>query len=212
MITIKMKLNLNLYLFNGPPRVGKDTLVNGLSKSNHGIKFSLAEPIRSTLYNIFPYINDSNIDDLKNKNLFINDTTETDITGRQFMIDYAENYIKPKFGKHIFIQLLIKKIINLDNKNNNIGIYDDTLNIYISDLGFKEEFDCIINNSIINNKYKVKFYLIRLHNENCSFDNDSRSYIKLEKSSNFIKVYDIENKKNGISNFIKEVQDIINKE
>ena len=203
-----MKPKLNIYFINGPPSSGKDTLADGLIESNGGIKFRLAEPIRTMLYSIFPYINDNNIDDLKNKNLLINGVTESKFTGRQFMIDYGENFIKSKFGKHIFIQLLIGKIINL-NKNDNIS------DIYISDLGFREELHYIINSPIINNRYDIKFYLIRLHCENCSFDNDSRNYIEFGKLEYFkyaMKgIYDIENKKNGISNFIEEAQYIINK-
>lgn len=152
--------NKKIVFFNGPPRVGKDTLVVGLlSKfpTARNIKFST--PLKTALP-VFFGLTENQIDYLE----YSKEVPKSYFLGkswRDIQISLSENWAKPIFGKRVF-----------GNITKNIIENDDDANIFlISDSGFQEEAAALIEHF-----GKENCLLIRLKREGTNFDNDSRSY------------------------------------
>lgn len=153
-------MNKKIIFFNGPPRVGKDTIVTGLLSrfpTAQNIKFST--PLKSALP-VFFGLTQSQIDNLEQNK----DTSKDYFLGkswREVQIYLSENWAKPIFGNKVFGNIT-KNIINNDH---------DANIFLISDSGFQEEAEALIDHF-----GKENCLLIRLKRENTNFDNDSRSY------------------------------------
>ena len=153
-------MDKKIIFFNGPPRVGKDTIVTGLlSKfpTSRNIKFST--PLKSSLPVFFGLTQDQ-IDKLEEDK----DTPRNYFLGKSWrtvQISLSEDWAKPIFGKRVF-----------GNITKNIIDNDQDANIFlISDSGFQEEAGALIEHF-----GKENCLLIRLKREGTNFDNDSRSY------------------------------------
>jgi hypothetical protein len=153
-------MNKKIVFFNGPPRVGKDTLVNGLLSrfpTARNIKFST--PLKSALPIFFGLTKDqiSTLEQVK-------DVPRADFLGnswREVQISLSEDWAKPTFGKTVFGDITC-----------NIIKADQYANIFlISDSGFQEEAGALVEQF-----GKENCLLIRLKREGTNFNRDSRSY------------------------------------
>jgi len=153
-------MSKKIVFFNGPPRVGKDTLVMGLLSTfptSRNIKFST--PLKTALP-VFFGLTQAQIDALEQNK----DTPRNYFLGkswRDVQISLSEEWAKPTFGKRVFGDITKNIIEN-----------EDDANIFlISDSGFQEEAAALVEQF-----GKENCLLIRLKREGTNFDNDSRSY------------------------------------
>lgn len=153
-------MSKKIIFFNGPPRVGKDTLVTGLLNkfpTARNIKFST--PLKSALP-VFFGLTENQISKLEEDK----DTPRDYFLGKSWrtvQISLSEDWAKPVYGKRVF-----------GNITKNIIENDSYSNIFlISDSGFQEEAGALIDHF-----GKENCLLIRLSREGTNFDNDSRSY------------------------------------
>lgn len=182
-------INKKIIFFNGPPRSGKDTIVNELLKkysSCENIKFS--NPLKTALPVFFglskEQIDCLEIDKETPKEYFF------DNSWRQVQILLSEVWAKPTFGKKVFGKITLNII-----KNSNSQLF------LVSDSGFQEEAE-----SLIEYFGKENCLLIRVKRDGTDFNNDSRSYWK--------NVYEIEDitlhNNKTISAAVDKTNEIIN--
>lgn len=153
-------MSKKIIFFNGPPRVGKDTLVTGLLNkfpTARNIKFST--PLKSALP-VFFGLTENQISKLEEDK----DTPRDYFLGKSWrtvQISLSEDWAKPVYGKRVF-----------GNITKNIIDNDSYSNIFlISDSGFQDEAGALIDHF-----GKENCLLIRLSREGTNFNNDSRSY------------------------------------
>lgn len=155
---------MNIIFLNAPPNSGKDTvaeyIVLNYNYYHHRFK--------DRLYKITSAIN--GLDSIEfekianDRNLKDTLKIERDLTARQLLIETSENVIKPYFGNEYFSDATLQDILNVSNKN-------PTANFIISDCGFQDEYENIVN------KINCKTILININRDGCSFDGDSRSNV-----------------------------------
>ena len=152
-------IDKKVILFNGPPRSGKDTatvaLLDFYQKTKH-LKFS--RPLKEGLEKFFNIKDPQDVESKKDQKL----PELLGLTWREAQISLSEEWAKVKFGKSVFGKIILNDIL-----------YSNKELFFISDSGFYEEAEPIIK--VIGEKNCL---LIRLKRNNCSFDNDSRSYWK----------------------------------
>lgn len=181
-------MSKKIVFFNGPPRVGKDTLVNGLLRrfpTSQDIKFS--NPFKASLPAFFG-LTQNQLDTLEQDK----ESPKDYLLGkswREVQISLSEDWAKPIFGKRVFGNIA-KNII--DNNSNNIFL--------ISDSGFQEEAAALVEHF-----GKENCLLIRLKRKDTNFDNDSRSYWENIFDIKEITLYNDKSIEAGIS----KAQDII---
>ena len=153
-------MSKKIVFFNGPPRVGKDTLVMGLlSRLHTAINMKFSTPLKTSLP-VFFGLTQNQIDALEQNK----DIPKDYLLGkswREVQISLSEDWAKPLFGKRVF-----------GNITKNIIENENDANIFlISDSGFQEEAAALVEHF-----GKKNCLLIRLKRESTNFDNDSRSY------------------------------------
>lgn len=160
-------MNKKIIFFNGPPRSGKDTIVNELLyryTSTINIKFS--NPLKTALP-VFFGLTSKQLDELERDK-----ETPSDLllgrSWREVQILLSESWAKPTFGTQVFGNITLNVIKNSDKQL-----------FLISDSGFQEEAGAVVD-------YfgKDNCLLIRIQRDGTDFNNDSRSYWK--------NIYDIE--------------------
>lgn len=185
----KAKKIVKVVLFNGPPRSGKDTIVSELlvrypEVSDH-LKFS--KPLKQSLKTLFN-LSDEEADYLEQTKDVSSDLLQG-LSWRQAQIWLSEEVMKPRFGKDIFGKLLVK---DLD--------YSKKF-IFISDSGFLEEAEQVINKVKANNVIKISLW-----REGCSFRGDSRRYW-----STYLPIKDISLGNNTtIDSVVKIIEGVLN--
>lgn len=162
-----------LILLNGPPSCGKDALANVFKKKHSTINpdvtiCKFANSLLDTVFATFPDINLDNYD--QRKNLPIGGIFGNEITLRQWMIKYAEEFMKPIFGKSIFGRITCQKITEL-LKTNYV--------VFVTDLGKDEELKTIADN--FSDKSNLQIIIVRISRPGTSFENDSRNYVYEDK-------------------------------
>lgn len=156
-----------IVFFNGPPRSGKDTIVNELLKrygSAENVKFS--NPLKTALPVFFGLSNEQIA--LLEKEKEVPKDYLLGLSWREVQISLSENWAKKTFGLKVFGDITLNIIKNSKNQL-----------FLISDSGFQSEAQSLIDYFGKNN-----CLLIRVSRENTNFNNDSRSYWK--------NIYDIE--------------------
>lgn len=153
-------------LLNGPPKSGKDAIVQQLREyiTFHHLKFAM--PMKAAIAAMFdiPMGQLENFKDVPSHLLQHRDTTlkERRDTMRELLIAFSEDFLKPKYGDdflgRVFWQHAKQSACNL---------------IIATDIGFEAETERVISNAGAHN-----CRLIRLHRDGTSFDGDSRSYIR----------------------------------
>lgn len=162
-----------IILINGPARSGKDTLADYLTETNYRYqKFKFADCMQGLWRGIFSTFSpeyDEFID-------YVDGSKKNDIhpdvgcSFRSAMIDFSENYIKPRYGINFFGRLTAAKVENLQ-----YVLGDTELTAVISDSGFEEEAVSLIEKFGAEN-----VLLLKLYRPGYTFDGDSRSYINLK--------------------------------
>lgn len=159
--TITKPLNLAVIL-NGPPNSGKDTLADALEP--YGFEKQM---FKTALYEQTAYYLQMDLDRFKQQatnritkeeKTLIHPTQGVEFSPREAMIHVSEHMIKPHCGKDFFGIAAAQRC--LDHKAQ-LAVF--------SDGGFKEELRPLegIYEHIV---------VIRLYRDDCSFDNDSRTY------------------------------------
>jgi hypothetical protein len=99
----------------------------------------------------------------------------TQYSKREFLIHVSENVIKPSFGNSAFGNALVN---NLPEEGY----------VFISDSGFKDELQPVINRVGEDNAL-----VVRINREGCTFEGDSRNYLEPEMFDNKVKFMDVTN-------------------
>lgn len=183
---------LKVVVFNAPPRAGKDHACQVLIDNINTEGTSLTAHHRSFKDELFRVT--SNLLGISVVRFLVgyNDPCEFSKTGwlkdlpmyniagkmyskREALIHTSENVIKPSFGKNAFGEISAR---NLPEE----GI------VFFSDSGFAEELQPIIDK--VGDKNVL---VVRIHRERCSFENDSREYLKEESFSKDVRIVDRDN-------------------
>ena len=151
--------------FNGPPGIGKDTLVKLINE----VLFdkipvgTLANMIRQDaaayygIENFFELSTDRETKDTKCPGF--------SMTPRQMLIDYSENVIKKNHGKDFFAKKFAEQM-------------SQEQQFMMTDLGFVEEAEALAD--------RVDLLIImQLEHPDFDFSRDSRGYVKLHRSNVF---------------------------
>ena len=109
---------------------------------------------------------------------------------REWLIHISENVIKPSFGKDAFGKALVNSLPES-------GV------VFISDSGFKEELQPVIDHVGADN-----VMVVRIQREGCTFDGDSRSYLTPCMFKDPIQFYEISNNGTEVA-FLSEVEDMV---
>lgn len=157
-------------LLNGPPRSGKDTAAKALLSIRD--KF-IHEKFSAPLKEAFAGMMNVSIDDFMVE--YYEECKDEiipflGVSFRQWQIDFSEKFMKPLYGIDVFGRLLINRI---DSYSPNTYV--------ISDCGFQIEVD-----HVIKNFPEKDVLLVRLHRQGCTYDGDSRGYVK---GPNVIDIY-----------------------
>ena len=92
---------INVILLNGPPRSGKTEIANHLQRIHAYWVYNFADPLKDAQKVFFPLFD---YEEFKEKEL-----TRT-CTGRDFIIQLAEDFIKPRFTKSFFANNVCDRI------------------------------------------------------------------------------------------------------
>lgn len=154
----------HMVLFNGPPRVGKDTAADAVLENFPGSeRVKNTTPMDRALQAMF------NLNNIEYR--LLRETYKDDPhpifggkTMRQVLISMSEDWCKPFFGKSVFGKIMVSRFL------------PDSRLLVCSDSGFEEE--CV---PYIEKLGAENILLIRVHRTGCDFSNDSRSYLDLAK-------------------------------
>lgn len=159
-------MNKRIILLSGPSGCGKDVAAAFLCSRYFFYHAKFANPIRGVMEALLgKFTSAADYEYFKLKPV-----TPDAMTGRQLMIDFSENFIKPRFGKDFFGRVLAQNLIN--------GALDEQ-HIVISDCGFQEEIEAFVEvygDWLLDCHIPHDFELWRIHRPGHSFDGDSRSY------------------------------------
>lgn len=182
---------IKIFLLNGPPSSGKDSLatyIEGINKTFTIDKF--ARPLKEANKGMFSLTEEEfklYDNDAKMKN-----TPQDRFYGkswRQVNIDLSEKFIKSNYDTKFFGLELVTRISNNEKKR-----------ILVPDSGFLEEAEPIVEKFGKNN-----VYLLKLHREGFTYKGDSRNYIDGEKLG--IKTFNIVN--DNLDKFLADASRII---
>jgi hypothetical protein len=156
-----------VFLYNGPPRSGKDSAAVTLTQMGLGHFEKFAWPLKAA----FASITGAQIDPWGNVEPF--ESTKSDLipwlgtSYRQWQIDFSESFMKPNYGSDIFGRLLVQRVTfaGAGNRFNHQAIF-------ISDSGFAEEAKYVAQEFGEEN-----VLLVRIHRPGYDFAGDSRSYL-----------------------------------
>lgn len=162
-----------LFLFNGPPRCGKDTstrLALDLIEQHNHLVFTKHEKFSAPNKAAF-----ASLVNAPYKNFIVSGYEERKeeiipwlgVSFRQWQIDFSEKFMKPLYGEDIFARLLIERLVN------DPMIPDVVL---ISDCGFQTEVDYLAKTLGASGQWHIT--LVCLVRDGCSFAGDSRSRVQ----------------------------------
>lgn len=151
-----------IYLVNGPPRSGKDTVAEILSAKGF-IHLKCAAPLKAGLGALLDLEDSEQMIYFETQEKELHSELFRHYTPREALIELSEAYAKELFGGDIFGHLLVKKI----RKWMSLG----QRNFAVSDCGFKAEAAVVIQN------FPECTKIIEMHRPGCDFKNDSRAYL-----------------------------------
>lgn len=162
---------IQLFLLNGPPDSGKDSLANFVVKNDRTFgKMAAAFPIKEAMRAFFG-LSDSEYNQLETNKVLKNQPLDRlgNKSWRQVNIDFAEKFIKKQYGPKIFGKRLVARI-------NQVRGPKQGYNIMISDCGFTEEVEPLVAEFGAKN-----VHVIKLARKDCDYSKDSRGYIDCKK-------------------------------
>lgn len=160
---------ISIVLLNGPKGSGKTALGTAVAKELGGHAMGFADELKKAthaaygMYNIgFDYF--EKVKDVPS-DAFLG------LTPRKAYIHFSETYLKQVHGQDVFARLMEKRI----RRTANLDYRHDTVDeIFImTDCGFEPEATHLANVFGPDN-----VVVIRLYRDGCSFEGDSRNYIK----------------------------------
>lgn len=159
---------MKLMLFNSPPKSGKDTAAKHLY-ANYDVTFERFSMPNKTAFAGCMGIGYNEFFEVD----YYEDHKEEVIEGlgvsfRQWQIDFAEYYMKPKYGKDVFAKFFLKRLEGYE-KNCHLG--NDNI-VVVPDLGFQIEVDTL--EKIFDPKDVLIVQTLR---DGCNYDNDSRENV-----------------------------------
>lgn len=164
---------IKVFLLNGPPNTGKDTLANNvINKDNSFVKGSFSYPMKEAV-KAFYGLSD-NAQQAFETDRSLKESPHNVFLGQSYRdacISFAEEYVKPKLGHDTFGKLFVgrvKRQIQLPKKGN--------LHILVPDSGFTEEAQPLIDEYGADN-----VFVIKIARKDCDYSDDSRGYIDAEK-------------------------------
>jgi hypothetical protein len=155
--------------FNGPPRSGKDTAAQMFLEHLDGrvtipsCMRSLSTPMRNRAFGALclPY-NGEHYEQIKDQPL----SQLGGMTLRQFMIADSEEFMKPKFGKDIWNQLLCESLAGIPSAL-----------VVIPDFGFQHEPDFMMARYSPN-----RVVMVQISRDGRTFASDSRTYVTADRN------------------------------
>ena len=174
--------NIKIFLLNGPPGSGKDTLANYIVQRDREnfVKSWCAYPMKQAVKAFFA-LSDEEFKEFEG-NTVLKGTKLPRFLGmsyREACISFAEEWCKPTYGQRVFGELLVERIKALNSTK--------PLSVVISDSGFNCEAEPMVEEFGKDNVFHVK--LVR---KGCDYVGDSRGYI--DPKALGIKSYTIKNK------------------
>lgn len=164
---------MNIFLLNGPPGCGKDTVGKMLAQMLPGktVVAKFAEPLKLATHGVIAILN--GLKEVEGPDAHENDKDRAQsllngFSYRDAYIAMSERFCKPLFGDAYFGNLMAKRIRGLDS---------DVDHVVITDCGFTSEVD-----AMVRSMPTASFHLWYIHRTGCSFLGDSRSYIELPDS------------------------------
>ena len=180
-------MTTKIVLLNGAPSSGKDTLANYLRNSDEFLHWKYANKVRENAQLFYPQINwwddcikDTHLDALKGR------------TPRQILIKIGL-MARTEIDVNIWVDALANEI---EEYQAGLGI-DNTF--VISDCGFQNEVDVMVDRFGIEN-----VLLVRIYREGYTFENDSRNYVTIQGDW-----WETHNN-NDINSFLDESADFVN--
>jgi hypothetical protein len=155
-----------ILLLNGPPKSGKDTLVRELTPYIKFRHMKFAMPIKRAVAALLD-VRESDLEaykDIQSNVLQHKDRMSKEYrdTPRHLLIAMSEDLLKPRYGDDFFGRIFWQHAKNSAEQL-----------IVASDCGFEAECERVISNAGKNN-----CILVRIHRDGCSFDGDSRSFLR----------------------------------
>lgn len=187
MISIRPKEGeIKAILFNGPSGIGKDEGYHALAAlpGLNPIWRPFATLLKHMTCRFFdtPYAWYS-----YEKRKDVTSKEFNGLTPRQAYIWMSEEVVKPKFGKYYWAEKAVEYYFDQIYKNGSNLKSAHTSPFIVTDLGFQHELEPIFK------KFKSQNVLIiRVHRNGCDFKNDSREYIRKNKT---LRIVDINNNK-----------------
>lgn len=158
---------------NGPPRSGKDTLGNGLRNiaidRDRVYLTKMAKPLKERTHALYGLFGPDGKPLPHDAFELVKDEPREEFLGltpRNAYIEVSERYMKPVHGQDVWGKMLVKDV------EHERGTRDI---VTVTDSGFACEAEPVIRRFGVE-----RCLLLRLYRENCSFINDSRSYINLD--------------------------------
>lgn len=161
-------------IFNGPPGSGKDAACEYLSKTYDYTHMSFKDQLFKETFKFFGVSKGWFMKGYEDRSVKETPVPQLKVNGRklsrrQAMIYVSEDFLKPKYGKSYFGDILASQI-------------NDVTKLYcISDGGFIEELQPIINKFGTDN-----ITIVQLTRDGCSFSNDSRKYLNGNLVQSFV--------------------------
>lgn len=173
----KFRRNEAIFLFNGPPRSGKDSaalfcrdkFVGLLEKFAWPLKKAFAATVDGYFNPTTGNVRDNNVDYEATKDDII---PWLGVSYRQWQINFSELHMKPLYGIDIFGRLLAQRLQNFVPPVWGGTFPIELPSVFISDSGFADEAKYLANEYGEEN-----ILLVRCHRPGYDFTGDSRSYL-----------------------------------
>ena len=159
---------MNVILFNAPPNTGKDVLCRYMCENDilDSTEFTFKDEMLRLMYNMLGFDYEEDFE------RFISRENKDSDGYRVMGMNYreaakwiSEDVYKPKFGSDYFVKKTIDEVHNTTVWSSGAST------AIISDLGFNEEFDAVLEYC---KKFNHNLILVRIFREGCSFESDSR--------------------------------------
>lgn len=191
---------MKVFILNGPPGVGKDTIGRLLDMPVETFKEDLYD-LAGKFFGVSPFTVKALNEDRSTKEkrigvLSIPGTENTTLAGmspRQALIYVSERVVKPMFGKQYFGKTVVERLRRK---------YPDGAKILFTDGGFPEEVDELCEDGI-------EVHVIRLKSPGYDFRGDSRLYLSACYTEHEVTFHDVALERGEITKGVEEVRKII---